>query len=80
MLCRKLIETSSHVSTADKSEGDISGPYRFGGYGYGKESVKVMHVIRNGLVHSMKEFEVSTRLKLDSKKDYIQGNIVNYNL
>lgn len=43
-------------------------------YGYGKDAVKLLHITRNGPVHSVKEFEVSTRLKLYTKKDYIYGN------
>lgn len=45
-------------------------------HGYGKDHVKILHVNRNGPVHSVKEFEVSTRLKLYSKKDYIHGEFL----
>lgn len=43
-------------------------------YGYGKDKVKILHVNRNGPVHTVNEFEVSTRLQLYSKKDYIYGD------
>lgn len=42
-------------------------------HGYGKDAVKILHVRRNGPVHSIKEFEVGTHLKLFSKKDYLKG-------
>ncbi|CAD6999764.1 unnamed protein product [Ceratitis capitata] len=48
--------------------------YTISDYGYGKDSVKVLHVKRNGPVHSIKEFEVGTHLKLYSQKDYYQGD------
>eukprot|EP00094_Tigriopus_californicus_P003317 TCALIF_03190-PA protein Name:"Similar to Uro Uricase (Drosophila pseudoobscura pseudoobscura)" AED:0.13 eAED:0.13 QI:0/0.5/0.4/1/0.75/0.8/5/106/291 len=41
---------------------------------YGKSLVKLLHVKRDGLVHTIKEFEVATKLKLNSEKDYIEGN------
>lgn len=47
--------------------------YEISDYGYGKDSVKVLHVKRNGPVHSIKEFEVGTHLKLYSQKDYYHG-------
>lgn len=42
--------------------------------GYGKDAVKVLHVQRNGPVHSIKEFEVGTHLKLYTKKDFLHGD------
>ncbi|XP_055375799.1 uricase [Condylostylus longicornis] len=48
--------------------------YRITDTGYGKNSVKIMHVVRNGPVHSIREFEVDTHLKLYSDKDYIVGD------
>ncbi|XP_075152472.1 urate oxidase [Haematobia irritans] len=48
--------------------------YTISDYGYGKDSVKLLHVQRNGPVHSIKEFEVGTHLKLYSKKDYFHGD------
>ncbi|CRK93380.1 CLUMA_CG006916, isoform A [Clunio marinus] len=41
---------------------------------YGKSGVKVLHVVRNGLVYSVKEFEVTTFLTLSSQKDYLKGD------
>lgn len=41
---------------------------------YGKSLVKLLHIKREGLVHTIKEFEVATKLKLNSEKDYIEGN------
>ena len=47
---------------------------------YGKAWVKLLHVERNGNVHSIKEYEVSTLITLDTDKDYIkvQNAIVHY--
>lgn len=67
-MSRKLIEG------IQSDEGQvISQNFKISNYGYGKDSVKVLHVERNGLVHSIKEFEVGTKLKLSSQKDYLQG-------
>lgn len=48
--------------------------YEITNKGYGKDAVKVMHINRKGLVHSIQELEVGTHLKLYSNKDYMQGN------
>ncbi|XP_068141669.1 uricase [Drosophila tropicalis] len=48
--------------------------YEITDHGYGKDAVKVLHVSRQGPVHTIHEFEVGTHLKLYSKKDYYQGN------
>ena len=37
---------------------------------YGKAFVKMLHVQRNGNVHAIKEYEVSTLITLSSDKDY----------
>lgn len=42
--------------------------------GYGKSAVKILHVRRDGPVHSIKEYEVDTQLTLDSDKDYLDGD------
>lgn len=58
-----------------KGENTHGGPYQYtiSDHGYGKDAVKVLHVERNGPVHTIKEFEVGTHLKLYSTKDYLQG-------
>ena len=38
--------------------------------GYGKFWVKMLHLERNGNIHTIKEYEVNTQLTLDSEKDY----------
>ncbi|ALC39438.1 Uro [Drosophila busckii] len=48
--------------------------YEITDHGYGKDAVKILHVNREGPVHTIHEFEVGTHLKLYSKKDYYQGN------
>jgi len=41
---------------------------------YGKAFVKLLHVKRDGNVHSIREYEVSTLITLSSEKDYTQGD------
>lgn len=69
MMSRKLIDESREGSLDNENS-----PFLISNYGYGKDSVKVMHVVRNGLVHTIKEFEVGTKLKLSSQKDYLEGD------
>lgn len=66
----------SHVTTPEVQPAPMANTphqYSISDYGYGKDSVKVLHVKRNGPVHSIKEFEVGTHLKLYSQKDYYHG-------
>ncbi|XP_022911695.2 uricase-like [Onthophagus taurus] len=48
--------------------------YEFGDYGYGKNSVKLLHVERNSPRHAIREYEVDVHLKLNSQLDYLEGN------
>ncbi|XP_025831149.1 uricase [Agrilus planipennis] len=48
--------------------------YMFGNYGYGKNSVKLLHVSRDGPKHTIKEYEVDTHLRLSTTDDYVDGN------
>ena len=42
---------------------------------YGKSFVKLLHIKRDGLLHSIREYEVDTKLTLDTEKDYTEvGN------
>ena len=41
---------------------------------YGKTNVKLLHIKREGALHSIQELEVNTHLTLASKKDYIDGD------
>lgn len=52
---------------------DYEANYELSDSGYGKDSVKLLHVQRHGKVHHIKEFEVNSHLKLYSNKDYLQG-------
>lgn len=70
MISRKLLPEIESVPRNHKSEGH----YVISNYGYGKDYVKLLHVHRNGLVHTVNEFEVSTHLKLSSRKDWLKGN------
>lgn len=42
--------------------------------GYGKSSVKLLHVRREASVHIIKEYEVDTQLTLATDKDYLAGD------
>lgn len=43
----------------------------------GKSGVKLLHIKRDGPVHSIRELEVNTQLTLSSKKDYTTGKQLN---
>jgi urate oxidase len=62
------------VSSSEEKQYMVPSNYTISDHGYGKDAVKVLHVQRNGPVHTIKEFEVCTHLKLFSKKDYLLGN------
>lgn len=66
MISRKLL---SETERSDHSEGN----YSVSNYGYGKDFIKILHVHRNGLVHTVTEFEVSTHLKLSTRMDWLRG-------
>lgn len=57
-----------------RDDGESEGPYELGQYGYGKNSVKLLHVRRDGPFHTIREYEVSTHLKLLSNKDFTAGD------
>jgi len=57
------------TSTTEQAE-----EFEIAEYGYGKNHVKLLHVNRDGPVHTVREYEIDTHLKLDSKKDYLEGN------
>lgn len=59
---------------AHRTSSESSEEYEIAEYGYGKNHVKLLHVQRNGPVHTIREYEIDTHLKLDSKKDYLEGN------
>lgn len=48
--------------------------YEFGEYGYGKNSVKLLHVERCDPRHTVREYEVDVHLKLNNRLDYLEGN------
>lgn len=47
--------------------------YVISDHNYGKNNVKILQLVRNGPIHSIKEFTVSTKLQLTSQKDYTHG-------
>ncbi|KAK4879890.1 hypothetical protein RN001_008036 [Aquatica leii] len=65
------VDSKSLTGTLDYINRDN---YEFGNYGYGKNHVKLLHVYRDGPKHTIREFEVDTHLKLNTKKDYLDGD------
>lgn len=49
--------------------------YEISDDGYGKNYVKLLHINRQGQLHSIKELEVCTHLKLYTKRDYLYGKL-----
>lgn len=77
MFPRKL----DNLKKMSENDGEFVSEYQITDSGYGKDNVKLLHIERNGKVHSIKEFEVNTHLQLYSKKDYLNGNCnANYEL
>jgi len=79
--CRMNANGQVHTARSVKGNGsrrrndeESEGPYELGQYGYGKNSVKLLHVRRDGPFHTIRECEVSTQLKLLSKKDFMAGD------
>lgn len=52
---------------------DTSG-YELAKYGYGKNGIKLLHVHRDGAFHTIREYEVSTHLRLNTQKDFLVGD------
>jgi urate oxidase len=70
-----MLTKSFQTLNFDETHGvDTTKNYEISNYGYGKDSVKILHVSRNGPVHTIKELEVGTKLKLYSQKDYLYGD------
>lgn len=61
-------ESAEHYEYVNRKD------YAFGNYGYGKNSVKLLHVDKSGPKHSIKEYEVDVHLKLSTQIDYLQGD------
>jgi urate oxidase len=57
-----------------KDELDPNSELTFVDSGYGKNYIKLLFIRREGPTHYIKEFEVNTKLTLDSKKDYLFGD------
>lgn len=60
--------------TALTAAEDSGGRFELCDHGYGKNSVKLLHVHRDGEYHTIREFEVSTELKLTSEIAYVLGD------
>ncbi|CAG2069465.1 unnamed protein product, partial [Timema podura] len=59
---------------SDYTKSESNEEYQLTNHGYGKNSVKLLHVHREGARHTIREYEVDTRLRLHSNKDYLTGD------
>ncbi|XP_059059294.1 uricase [Achroia grisella] len=66
--------SSSSTRVAHTAAADSGGRFELSDHGYGKGSVKLLHVHRDGNYHTIREFEVSTELKLTSETAYVLGD------
>lgn len=64
----------TNAKAAPTAATDTGGRFELCDHGYGKSSVKLLHVHRDGDYHSIREFEVSTELKLASESAYVLGD------
>lgn len=77
MFPRKLNDApNQHDSVRHAAAEEYESNYEISDSGYGKDSVKLLHLQRHGQLHHIKEFEVNTHLKLYSKKDYLHGMLI----
>ncbi|XP_043484195.1 uricase [Leptopilina heterotoma] len=60
-----------HLSAAKSVDSE---KYELGSHGYGKNSVKLLHVRRSNEYHEIREYEVDTHLRLNTQKDYLTGD------
>nr|CAD7448629.1 unnamed protein product [Timema bartmani] len=82
MLTPKLVSgtsTTGYSPTKEEPDSDYTKSesneeYQLTNHGYGKNSVKLLHVHREGSRHTIREYEVDTRLRLHSNKDYLTGD------
>ncbi|CAG4968619.1 unnamed protein product [Colias eurytheme] len=65
---------ASGATAAATAAADTGGRFELSDHGYGKSSVKLLHVHRDGDIHAIREFEVSTELKLTSESAYVVGD------
>ncbi|KAH8418061.1 hypothetical protein KR222_011380 [Zaprionus bogoriensis] len=77
MIAVPLRQPKSSNSTSSEAA-DPSQPYELTNKGYGKESVKLMHINRQGPYHTIQEFEISTHMKLKGNREYLSGD--NYDI
>lgn len=72
---RNQAPVSEHIPLQKgKNTSLLQDQYELHKYGYGKNHVKLLHVQREGATHSVREYEVSTHLRLHSQRDYLEGN------
>lgn len=69
-----LYPSTITAKAATTAAADTGGRFELSDHGYGKCSVKLLHVYRDGEYHVIREFEVSTTLKLSSESAYIIGD------
>lgn len=69
----KMVNDPSDTNYTGNIESSFSSKYVISDYNYGKNNVKVLQLVKNGPIHSIKEFVVCSKLQLDSIKDYTNG-------
>ncbi|XP_034829172.1 uricase [Maniola hyperantus] len=69
-----LFPSTGAAKAATTAAADTGGRFELSDHGYGKSSVKLLHVYRDGEYHVIREFEVSTELKLSSESAYVVGD------
>lgn len=67
-------ESRRRASAIPTAAADTNGRFELSDHGYGKNSIKLLHVHRDGEFHTIREFEVSTELKLASESAYVAGD------
>lgn len=74
------IKTNDPTDTNYVEDNSSSVKYMITDHMYGKNNVKILQLVRNGPIHSIKEFMVSTKLQLMSQKDYTHGNCHSFSM
>ncbi|EDV93229.1 uricase [Drosophila grimshawi] len=69
----KPLQKFTNLNVSTPVDKEVQCPYNITNKGYGKDAVKLLHVDRNGPVHTIQELEVGTHLKLTTNKEYVLG-------
>nr|NP_001298623.1 uricase [Papilio polytes]BAM19066.1 urate oxidase [Papilio polytes] len=69
-----VVAAASSARAAPTAAADTGGRFELSDHGYGKSCVKLLHVYRDGEYHAIREYDVSTELKLTSESPYVIGD------